>query len=154
MPSSQYVGKAGHLAVMSEFCLRGYNAATPEIDIGDDVFVVNDRTGNMWRVQVKTSRGRQQRTSRAYQFRIRNTAITAPQNPQLHFVFVMREHREWRFLIIDRAVLANYVNTSAMGTAGRDYRQFNFTLHVDNRAICSGTDLTHHLDDWSNWPPI
>ena len=39
MAGTQYTGKAGHLAVMGEFCLRGYNAAMPEIDKGDDVFV-------------------------------------------------------------------------------------------------------------------
>jgi hypothetical protein len=47
MSSSHYIGKAGQLVVMSEFCYRGYNAATPEIDKGDDVFVVNDATGAM-----------------------------------------------------------------------------------------------------------
>ncbi|MFN9622301.1 MAG: hypothetical protein ACK587_05640 [Cyanobacteriota bacterium] len=45
MPGSQYVGKAGHLAVMGELSLRGYNVALPEIDKGDDIFAVNDVTG-------------------------------------------------------------------------------------------------------------
>ena len=40
MPGSCYVGKAGHLAVMGELALRGYNVAMPEMDIGDDLFVV------------------------------------------------------------------------------------------------------------------
>ena len=35
-----YIGKAGHLAVMSEFLMRGWNVATPEVDIGDDIFFV------------------------------------------------------------------------------------------------------------------
>jgi hypothetical protein len=41
------MGKAGQLAVMAEFALRGYNVAMPEIDIGDDIFAVNDDNGNL-----------------------------------------------------------------------------------------------------------
>lgn len=105
MPDTQYVGKAGHLAVMGELSLLGYNVALPEVDIGDDIFAVNDTTGAMWRLQVKTSRGRTQARSHAYQFRVRETAIQNPQTPELHFIFVMRTLDRWRFLIMDRAVL-------------------------------------------------
>jgi hypothetical protein len=40
-----YVGRAGDLALMAELSWRGYNIAIPLIDIGDDVFAVNDKTG-------------------------------------------------------------------------------------------------------------
>lgn len=30
------------MAVMAEFLMRGYNAAIPEVDIGDDILVVTD----------------------------------------------------------------------------------------------------------------
>lgn len=30
------------MAVMAEFLVRGYNVAIPEVDIGDDIFVVRD----------------------------------------------------------------------------------------------------------------
>jgi hypothetical protein len=36
-----YLGKAGQQAVMSEFLVRGWNVATPEVDIGDDIFGKN-----------------------------------------------------------------------------------------------------------------
>ncbi|RQQ44705.1 hypothetical protein [Burkholderia stagnalis] len=115
MASTQYIGKAGHLAVMGEFCYRGYNAAMPEIDKGDDVFVVNDATGAMWRLQVKTSLGRAQTTSRVFQFRVRENAIQIAQTPELHFVFVMRFRSCWHFLLIDRPVLRAYVRNNKMG---------------------------------------
>ena len=154
MPGSQYVGKAGHLAVMGELSLRGYNVALPEIDKGDDIFAVNDATGAMWRLQVKTSSGRVQAQSIAYQFRIRESAIQTPQTPELHFIFVMRENDRWRFLIMDRAVLRNYVVNNNLGTAANDFRQVNITLHNDGLAICSGTNLRNHLEDWVTWPII
>jgi hypothetical protein len=58
MVSTHYTGKAGHLAVMGEIALRGYNVALPEIDVGDDIFAVNPQTGKLVRVQVKTARGK------------------------------------------------------------------------------------------------
>jgi hypothetical protein len=42
-----YFGKAGHLFVMSEFLLRGWNVAIPEVDVGDDIFVVKDFNGEL-----------------------------------------------------------------------------------------------------------
>ena len=63
MPGTHYVGKAGQLAVMAELALRGYNVAIPEMDIGDDVFVLNDATGALSRVQVKTANGTKQERS-------------------------------------------------------------------------------------------
>jgi hypothetical protein len=50
-----YLGKAGHLTVMSEFLTCGWNVAIPEVDVGDDIFVVQDDNGTLRRVQVKTS---------------------------------------------------------------------------------------------------
>jgi len=152
MPTSHYIGKAGHLALMGELCLRGYNVAMPEIDKGDDVFAVNDASGAMWRLQVKTSLGTQQKKSRRYGFRVKESQIQQAQTPELHFFFVMRKGGRWRFLIMDRAVLRNYVNNQSLGTANGAYRQFNFVLHEDGRCVCSGIDLKNHISDWATWP--
>ena len=38
MVGPNFVGKAGQLAVMAEFLLRGYNVAMPEVDVGDDIY--------------------------------------------------------------------------------------------------------------------
>ncbi len=154
MPGTHYTGKAGHLAVMGEFALRGYNVAMPEIDKGDDVFVVRDDTGAMWRLQVKTALGIDQRKSRRYQFRVRENMIQAAQTPELHFVFVMRHLERWRFLIMDRAVLRNYVVNFNLGNLHNLYRQIYMTLHEDGRAICSQQNFQGHLEDWATWPEL
>ena len=36
---SLYSGRAGQMAVMAEFLIRGYNVAIPEVDVGDDIFL-------------------------------------------------------------------------------------------------------------------
>ena len=40
---------------MSYFLARRQNVATPEVDVGDDLFVVEDKKGIFYRVQVKTA---------------------------------------------------------------------------------------------------
>ena len=32
-----YVGRAGQMVVISEFLIRGWNVAVPEVDVGDDL---------------------------------------------------------------------------------------------------------------------
>ena len=154
MAGSHYVGKAGHLALMGELCLRGYNVSIPEIDKGDDIFVVNDLTGAMWRVQAKTSVGTKQLFSRRYQFRLRESQIQNPQTPELHYVFIMRIGSRWRFLIMDRAVLRIYVRNQGLGTASESHRVFTIVVHNDSRCMCSGIDLRSHVGDWATWPAL
>ena len=48
-----YTGRAGQLVVMAELLLRGWNVAMPEVDVGDDVFVVEDATRRLLCVQVQ-----------------------------------------------------------------------------------------------------
>jgi len=55
MMQNLYIGSAGQAAAMSEFLVRGYNVAIPEVDRGDDLFVVQDASGSFNRIQVKTS---------------------------------------------------------------------------------------------------
>ncbi len=61
-----YTGGAGQAAVMSEFLFRGYNVAVPEVDRGDDLFVVQDADGSLSRIQVKAVIGKRRARSDAY----------------------------------------------------------------------------------------
>ena len=119
---------------------------------GEDIFVVNDETGAMWRLQVKTSSGRQQSNSWRYQFRIRETAIQTPLTPDLHFVFAMRRPNGWRFMILSRDVLRNYVASKNLGVLNKGYRQIAVTLDDEGTAICSKQDFSTHLENWHTWP--
>ena len=38
---------------MAEFLWRGWNVAIPEVDIGDDLFVVQDEEAHLYRIQVR-----------------------------------------------------------------------------------------------------
>ncbi|MFY0542013.1 hypothetical protein [Nannocystis pusilla] len=50
-----HFGRAGEFYAMSELLLRGWNVAVPVVDLGDDVFVIDDRDKAIRRVQVKST---------------------------------------------------------------------------------------------------
>lgn len=159
----RYVGAAGVLALMSEFAWRGYNVAIPEIDVGDDIYVINDRTGMIWRIQVKTATGKRQIQSMRYQFMVSRSSIEDEvTTPEIHFVFTIKDSVDaWRFVFIRRAELNMYVHDHGIGSAQQrsdrisEVLVFTFTLHDDNRFTArhgGRLDLTRHLDNWTSWP--
>ena len=99
---NQYLGKAGHLAVMSEFLMLGWNVAIPEVDIGDDIFVVQDDNGMLRRVQVKTSTATIRKTTFSGKFNISLKNLRNISNILVHYVFVVRENNSWTKPIIIR----------------------------------------------------
>src|SRR5690606_23258604 len=48
-----HFGRAGEFFTMSELLLRGWNVAVLVVDVGDDVFVIDDNDKTTYRMQVK-----------------------------------------------------------------------------------------------------
>ncbi|WP_353259823.1 group I intron-associated PD-(D/E)XK endonuclease, partial [Prochlorothrix hollandica] len=65
-----YLGQAGQAAVMAEFLVRGWNVAVPQVDVGDDLFIIRDNNGQFLRVQVKTASGQERSYGYSGQFRL------------------------------------------------------------------------------------
>jgi hypothetical protein len=150
-----YTGMAGHLSTMSQFCLLGYNAAIPEIDKGDDIFVVNDLSGEMWRVQVKTSHATEQKKTLRFSFNIREDAIKTPTTPSLHFVFACSYLKTWNFVVLSRQALLNRVKKGA-GTFNTQTKKRTLNLVFNAKwQIHSGkVDFTDRLNNWKVWPKL
>jgi hypothetical protein len=153
MAGKSYVGKAGHLATMGEFLIRGYNAAMPEVDLGDDIFVVRDRTGRLWRVQVKTAIGLRKGYGFLGQFAINLNQLTTPRAPDLHYVLALRKGTQWEFVILTRSrLLAGYRAHGWGSVVGRNViLKVRFT---ETDATCSGRSLQRYLNNWAPWPVI
>lgn len=159
MPTKHHIGSAGQLALMSEFANRGYNVSIPEIDQGDDAWVMNHQNGHAWRFQVKTSSPRAQTKSDRFQFNIRANQITTPFQPDVVFAFVMRVQATWKFVIIPRTVLQNYLASGQLGAQqGGKYVLAMTYFHSGPKAgqvfATKTLSLTHHLNDWAGWPVI
>lgn len=139
MASTHYVGKAGQFAVMAELSLRGYNVAIPEIDIGDDVFVLNDATGQLTRIQVKTSTGtrlaKMVRDKVAYrcQFSVKRSHVDDATVAGTHYIFSGRCGSRWRFLVLDRAILRDRIANGNLGAAMRNGTHMITVIFIGSR---------------------
>lgn len=114
MAELHYKSKSAHLSVMAELAWRNYNVAMPEIDIGDDIFAVNDTSGNMWRLQVKYSQAKYLKSGAfAGTFTIPKEQLEKSTTPELYYVLCIRDNEnKWWYLIFPRAQLeALYKNS-------------------------------------------
>ncbi len=150
-----YLGKAGHLHVMSEFLTRGWNVAIPEVDIGDDIFVVQDDNGTLRRVQVKTSTstGRQNRFSGKFNIplaQLKDYKVNFP----IYYVFVIRHLESWtKPVIIRQDYLLDHFENDKIGSQNNEYLNLYFS-YSDNKVECSGLLMTKYIGDFTDFPLI
>lgn len=151
-----YIGRSGQLVVMAEFLRRGYNAAIPEIDRGDDIFVIEDATGKLSRIQVKSAMGEGKKHIYAA-FNVKRQQLETSRQPELWYVFTAYHEGLWReFLVIRRDILFDLHETEGAGTASqRRYPMVRFyvAFHKDD-VRCGGVSLQKYRANWSAWPDI
>lgn len=151
-----YLGKAGHFAVMAECLHRGFNVAVPEVDIGDDLFVINDGSGDYRRVQVKTATGKSLKTQARYTaiFRVPLSQLQTAFTPDLTYIFAVRLPNAWGpFVVIQRGLLDELRELDNVGSAsdGSLVLSISYSNSGDN-ARCSKIDFTRFLNQFENLP--
>jgi len=149
-----YTGRSGQMAVMAEFLRRGYNVAIPEIDIGEDIFVVRDADGDLSRIQVKSAIGKGKKRV-AGQFNVPMAQLRRPYEPELHYVFALyREGEGWReFIIIRRDELANLRRLQQIGNVSQNKLILYLSFSAED-VVCSEISLKRYRANWSPWPVI
>ena len=161
-PSHQnlYLGKAGQFAVMAECLMRGFNVAIPEVDIGDDLFVVNDRSGNYRRIQVKTKTAARRKTAYAIQFQVPLLQLEQTFTPDLIYVFASRLADGWGpFLVIPRDVLLSLHQLEGLGAVvtsskGKEHVRLSIRFGDDGSISCSGQSLTQFVNQFAGLPDL
>lgn len=151
---NQYLGKAGHLAVMSEFLMRGWNVAIPEVDIGDDIFVVQDADGTLRRVQVKTAQAKIKKAGFSGQFNISVRNLRNITNILVHYVFIVRHQDTWtKPILIRQDYLLGFFENNHVGSQHNEAITFYFSFSQD-KITCSGFDFTDYTCDYSDFPLV
>lgn len=151
---NQYLGKAGHLSIMSEFLMLGWNVAIPEVDNGDDIFVVQDDNGILRRVQVKTSMSTGRRNSFSAQFYVSIQNLKNITNILVHYVFLVRHNNEWyKPIIIRQDYLLDHFEKNNFQSDTKDSLTLYFS-YSENKVICSGFDFSKYVSDFSDFPKI
>ncbi len=151
---NQYLGKAGHLSVMSEFLMLCWNVAIPEVDIGDDIFVVQDDNGTLRRVQVKTSTSKLRRDSFSGQFSVSLKNLRNITNILVHYIFLVRHNDGWsKPVIIRQDYLLDHFENNNVGSESKGNITFYFS-YSNNNVECSGQDFTKYIRDFTDFPKI
>jgi hypothetical protein len=149
-----YLGKAGQSLIMSEFLARGWNVAIPEVDVGDDLFVVEDQKGVFHRVQVKTSQATERTDSYSAMFSVPFAQLNKEIIPEIYYVFVIRKMQKWaNVLLIDRSILLDLHEKKQMGSL----HSGNITLYMvfkEDKVTCSSVDLSAFIDNYRDFPVI
>ncbi|MBS1903430.1 MAG: hypothetical protein JSS75_06995 [Bacteroidetes bacterium] len=153
---SLFIGRSGELAVLSELLSRGYNAATPEIDAGEDVFVIEDGKEGYWPVQVKTATAAERTDgSCSAQFNFRKDQLVTTPNVELTYILALRRNKQWlSFLIIPRATLYELFQLGKLGQQNGD--QLTWSVMYDGTSrTCQSADLSMFESDWETlWPDL
>lgn len=149
-----YIGKSGQMAVMAEYLARGYNVAIPEVDIGDDIFVVRDEIGEFSRIQVKSATARNRTGGFTAQFSVLFRQLETPLIPDLYYVFTARRNERWEeFLILGRRELYDHHINNNVGT--RTKQSVIVRLSFSNvDVICQKQSFQVYRNNWSNWPTV
>ncbi|HET6882698.1 MAG TPA: hypothetical protein VFI31_21195 [Pirellulales bacterium] len=150
-----FTGRSGQMAVAAQFLKRGYNVAVPEVDRGDDLYVVDETSGELARVQVKASLARGKKML-AGAFNLSMAQLQRPHHPELYYVLAFYREGLWRdFLVIPRPDLYRLRTIENIGHITDGGRRL--VLHVSLRrgeANCGKVSLSQYLEEWSRWPEI
>jgi hypothetical protein len=149
-----YLGKAGQSFVMSEFLVRGWNVAVPEVDVGDDMFVIHDQAGEFVRIQVKTANIVERQLSFSAQFSVPIPQLKRIIYPELTYCFVLRSPSKWHeIVIISRKELSDLFDSAEIGSQIGDTLMLYFSFK-DDQLWCSKVDFTPFLNNFDKFPKI
>ncbi len=139
---------------MSEFLTRGWNVAIPEVDIGDDIFVVQDDNGTLRRVQVKTSTSTIRQSGFSGQFNVPLTQIKNISNIPVHYVFIVRHHDQWsKPVVIRQDYLLDHFQNDKIGSENQGNLNLYFSYST-GKVESSGLDLSKYVSDFTDFPLI
>lgn len=134
--------------------MLGWNVAIPEVDIGDDIFVVQDDNGTLRRVQVKTATSIERKKGFSGQFSVSVKNLRNVTNILVHYIFVVRHKDEWsKPVIIRQDYLLDLFENHHVGSEAKGNINFYFSFS-DNKVNCSGVDFTKYVRYFTDFPRI
>jgi hypothetical protein len=124
------------------------------VDIGDDIFVVQDDNGTLRRVQVKTSTSSTRINSFSARFNIPLMQLRNISNILIHYVFIVRHDNRWtKPLIIRQDYLLDHLQQYKVGSKHKFQVNLYFS-YSKRKIVCSGLDWTKYESDFTDFPLI
>jgi hypothetical protein len=148
-----YIGKAVQLYVMSEFLIRGWNVAMPEVDTGDDIFVVEDENETFYRVQVKTANAVERKNGYSAQFNLPMSQLREFELG-IYYVFLIREKNTWsKMLLIPQGSIYYHLKNNSIGSVYEKNLTLYFSIQND-KITCSSLDFTEYINNFNDFPIV
>ncbi|NKB59036.1 MAG: hypothetical protein GKS00_22135 [Alphaproteobacteria bacterium] len=126
--TTQYTGKAGECAVISELLFYGFNASAMAVDDGIDVVASKDN--KYFHIQVKTSNSTE---NAGFSFTIKKSTFTAKDSFQTFYIFVIREKGEHRYfndyIILPSNQIRQYIEVGII----KDGQSLSIRVQKDSR---------------------
>lgn len=151
-----FLGRAGQAFAKSELLCRGWNTAVPDVDMGDDIFVVEHYDANFYRVQVKTASAQKNKSGYSVRYKIPLRQLKAAFGMELFYIFVIRLNDTWQPpLIISRARLNIIYKDFKIGTSQKDYLLLHFNFNTQKQTVtCSGQSFNNFVNNWADFPLV
>lgn len=151
---SLYLGEAGQAAASSYFLARGWNVATPRVDIGDDLLVIEDAQGFFSRIQIKTSQATENQDSFSARFKLSLKQLKNQYNPELYYMFMIYRENDWHHkVIIPRETVLEYHLEQGMGSLTDDNLVVYFSFQ-NKKVVCSKIDISDFYNNFDDFPII
>lgn len=146
--SSQFTGKAGEYAVMSEMLFFGFNVSAMTVDDGIDI--VASKADSYFHIQVKTANASAQNK---FQFRITKRAFDSKDASSTFYVLVMRVTEDSRnaceYLVLPSSEIRRLVNRSVVRDG--DSMSISIDRERGNRFLLNGVeDVSWSLNRFDN----
>jgi hypothetical protein len=151
---SLYLGEAGQAAASSYFLARGWNVATPRVDIGDDLLVIEDMQGFFKRIQIKTAQTIEGKESFGVRFKLSLKQLQNRYNPELYYMFMVYRENDWHHkVIIPREALLKHHLKNNIGSLVGENLIVYFSFQ-NKKVVCSKIDISEFYNNFDDFPII
>lgn len=145
--SSQYTGKAGENAVLSELLFYGFNASAMAVDDGIDI--VASKNSHYFHIQVKTANSSE---TGAFVFTIKKSSFSSKDSFQTFYIFVIRENDQYRYfndyLILPSHQIRQFIEVGII----KEGSSYSIRVQKDNRGryiLNAKQDVTISINTFS-----
>ena len=125
--STQFIGKAGEHAVLSELLFQGYNASIMTVDDGIDV--VASKNNKYFHIQVKSANEREA----SFFFKIPKSSFERHNKGETFYILVCRRDSKIKiqndFIILPSATIHHYVTNNII----KDNKDFSLRVSIENK---------------------
>lgn len=133
--TTQFIGRAGEYAVMSELLFWGFNVSLMAVDEGIDV--VATKNNKYFHIQVKATS--KPNAAGQYAFGIERDAFEKNNGANTFYILVMRDDRTTRFVVLPSLEIFRLVERGCIAGAGR--HSIRITLDpATKRYVLNGTE--------------